>query len=147
MSCLGSTRCAGVPDDVLLWLRPPLCGLTLSASNGCGQVSLRRNEPTEMLRATARMKECRLVVVPKVGHLHRHTYRNEKARPHRGRALPFHGCLTMSYFRTEYTVLSSALRRFTTLFGMGRGGATSLLSSDVACRASSCQLSAFSESS
>jgi hypothetical protein len=41
-------------------------------------------------------------------------------------------CLTMSYFRTEYTVLSSALRRFTALFGMGRGGTTSLWSSDVA---------------
>ena len=38
----------------------------------------------------------------------------------------------MSYFRTEYTALSSALRRFTALFGMGRGGTTSLCSSDVA---------------
>ena len=33
----------------------------------------------------------------------------------------------MSYFRTVYLALSSALRRFTVLFGMGRRGTTSLL--------------------
>jgi hypothetical protein len=37
--------------------------------------------------------------------------------------------LTMSYFHGKYIPLSSALRRFTVLFGMGRGGSTSLWSS------------------
>ena len=35
----------------------------------------------------------------------------------------------MSYFHGKYIPLSSALRRFTVLFGMERGGATSLWSS------------------
>ncbi len=35
----------------------------------------------------------------------------------------------MSYFHGKYIPLSSALRRFTVLFGMGRGGTTSLWSS------------------
>ena len=35
----------------------------------------------------------------------------------------------MSYFHGKYIPLSSALRRFTVLFGMGRGGSTSLWSS------------------
>ena len=39
----------------------------------------------------------------------------------------FHfGSLAVSYFRTVYLALSSALRRFTVLFGMGRRGTTSL---------------------
>ena len=33
----------------------------------------------------------------------------------------------MTYFRTGYTALSSALRRFTVLFGMGRSGSSALL--------------------
>ena len=37
------------------------------------------------------------------------------------------GSLVVSYFRTVYLALSSALRRFTVLFGMGRRGTTSLL--------------------
>ena len=37
------------------------------------------------------------------------------------------GSLAVSYFRTVYLALSSALRRFTVLFGMGRSGTTSLL--------------------
>ena len=37
--------------------------------------------------------------------------------------------LTMSYFHGKYIPLSSALRRFTVLFGMGRSGTTSLWSS------------------
>jgi hypothetical protein len=37
--------------------------------------------------------------------------------------------LTMSYFHGKYIPLSSALKRFTVLFGMGRSGSTSLWSS------------------
>ena len=36
--------------------------------------------------------------------------------------------LAMTYFRTGKTALSSAQRRFTVLFGMGRGGANALWS-------------------
>ena len=35
----------------------------------------------------------------------------------------------MSYFHWKYNQLSSAIRRFTVLFGMGRSGTTSLWSS------------------
>ena len=38
------------------------------------------------------------------------------------------GSLAMSYFRTVETTLSSAMKRFTVLFEMGRSGSTSLLS-------------------
>jgi hypothetical protein len=44
----------------------------------------------------------------------------------RGSAL---GSLTMSYFHWKYNQLSSAIRRFTVLFGMGRSGTVSLWSS------------------
>ena len=37
----------------------------------------------------------------------------------------------MTYFRTKKIALSSALERFTVLFGMGRGGSTPLWSSDI----------------
>ena len=37
--------------------------------------------------------------------------------------------LTMSYFHWKYNQLSSAIRCFTVLFGMGRSGTTSLWSS------------------
>ncbi len=40
------------------------------------------------------------------------------------------GSLTMTYFRAVYPALSSALRRFTVLFGMGRRGANALWSSE-----------------
>ena len=40
----------------------------------------------------------------------------------------------MTYFRAVYPALSSARRRFTVLFGMGRGGASGLWSSDVELR-------------
>ena len=43
------------------------------------------------------------------------------------------GCLTMTYFHGRESPLSSALSRFTVLFGMGRGGANSLWSSGMAC--------------
>ena len=36
----------------------------------------------------------------------------------------------MTYFRAVYPALSSALRRFTVLFGMGRRGANALWSSE-----------------
>ena len=39
------------------------------------------------------------------------------------------GSLTMSYFHWKYNQLSSALKRFTVLFGMGRSGTTSVWSS------------------
>ena len=37
----------------------------------------------------------------------------------------------MTYFRTGKTALSSAQRRFTVLFGMGRGGANALWSPSI----------------
>ena len=40
------------------------------------------------------------------------------------------GTLTMTYFRAVYPALSSARRRFTVLFGMGRRGANALWSSE-----------------
>ena len=42
----------------------------------------------------------------------------------------FVGSLTMTYFRAVYPALSSALRRFTVLFGKGRCGANALWSSE-----------------
>ena len=44
------------------------------------------------------------------------------------------GCLTMTYFHGRESPLSSALSRFTVLFGMGRGGSNSLWSSGMTCR-------------
>ncbi len=41
------------------------------------------------------------------------------------------GSLAMTYFHTDNSALSSALRRFTVLFGMGRRGTTSLRSPDI----------------
>ena len=38
--------------------------------------------------------------------------------------------LTMTYFHAVYPALSSALRRFTVLFGMGRRGSNALWSSE-----------------
>jgi hypothetical protein len=43
---------------------------------------------------------------------------------------PFRGTLTMTYFRAVYPALSSARRRFTVLFGMGRRGTNALWSSE-----------------
>jgi hypothetical protein len=57
------------------------------------------------------------------------------------------GTLTMTYFHAVYPALSSALRRFTVLFGMGRRGPNALWSSENSAvgdplSASSNQLSA-----
>ena len=41
------------------------------------------------------------------------------------------GSLAVSYFHTANAALSSALRRFTVLFGMGRGGSGGLWSSGI----------------
>ena len=43
------------------------------------------------------------------------------------------GRLAVSYFHTANAALSSALRRFTVLFGMGRRGTTSLWPPDINC--------------
>ena len=43
---------------------------------------------------------------------------------------PIVGTLTMTYFHAVYPALSSALRRFTVLFGMGRRGSNALWSSE-----------------
>ena len=53
------------------------------------------------------------------------------------------GTLTMTYFHAVYPALSSALRRFTVLFGMGRRGPNALWSSENS--AVSSQLSAISQ--
>jgi hypothetical protein len=45
-------------------------------------------------------------------------------------AFVFVGTLTMTYFRAVYPALSSARRRFTVLFGMGRRGTNALCSSE-----------------
>ena len=41
------------------------------------------------------------------------------------------GSLAMPYFRTSAPALSSAMKRFTVLFEMGRSGTTSLLSPSI----------------
>src|SRR5262245_16361215 len=79
------------------------------------------------------------------GHLLGRRHKNKTPTRVLGGGL-FCGCLTMSYFRMEYTTLSSAQRRFTALFGMGRGGTTSLCSSDVACNLSAVNCAAAAES-
>jgi hypothetical protein len=63
------------------------------------------------------------------------------------RASLFVGSLTMTYFRAVYPALSSALRRFTVLFGMGRRGANALWSSEktVARQASACPTACFAQ--
>ena len=47
------------------------------------------------------------------------------------------GILTMTYFRAVYPALSSARRRFTVLFGMGRRGSSALCSSGIRLRVAS----------
>ena len=44
------------------------------------------------------------------------------------------GSLALTYFRAAYLALSSALPRFTVLFGMGRRGSRALWAPDIACR-------------
>src|SRR5204862_5802686 len=44
------------------------------------------------------------------------------------------GSLALTYFRAVYLALSSALPRFTVLFGMGRRGSRALWAPDIACR-------------
>ena len=46
----------------------------------------------------------------------------------------FRGSLALTYFRAVYLALSSALPRFTVLFGMGRRGSRALWAPDIACR-------------
>ena len=46
----------------------------------------------------------------------------------------FEGSLALTYFRAVYLALSSALPRFTVLFGMGRRGSRALWAPDIACR-------------
>ena len=45
----------------------------------------------------------------------------------------FKGSLALTYFRAVYLALSSALLRFTVLFGMGRRGSRALWAPDIAC--------------
>ena len=53
-----------------------------------------------------------------------HKAKTPRRETREGRLLDW--SLAVSYFRTVYLALSSALRRFTVLFGMGRSGTTSL---------------------
>ena len=53
-------------------------------------------------------------------------YKSPEGRPFG--AFVLNKVLAMTYFRTGKTALSSAQRRFTVLFGMGRGGANALWS-------------------
>ena len=57
----------------------------------------------------------------------------KRKRPSGWRAFRF-GSLALTYFRAVYLALSSALPRFTVLFGMGRGGSRALWAPDIACR-------------
>src|SRR5260221_14790580 len=52
----------------------------------------------------------------------------------RGRGFLLKGSLALTYFRAVYLALSSALPRFTVLFGMGRRGSRALWAPDIACR-------------
>jgi hypothetical protein len=67
--------------DDLLWLRPPLCGLTFAPL-------------TLAFAAIGRLR--RQIVVPQVGHQLGKLF---KAKGPRERAFGFKGCLTMTYFR------------------------------------------------
>src|SRR5206468_11601837 len=59
--------------------------------------------------------------------------KRRKAHP-TGWALFRFGSLALTYFRAVYLALSSALPRFTVLFGMGRSGSRALWAPDIACR-------------
>ena len=66
-------------------------------------------------------------VGPRHGEGKKRKAQTKTPRPRPGRSML--ASLTMSYFHGKYIPLSSALRRFTVLFGMGRSGTTSLWSS------------------
>jgi hypothetical protein len=60
---------------------------------------------------------------------------SQRKRAHpTGWALFLLGSLALTYFRAVYLALSSALPRFTVLFGMGRRGSRALWAPDIACR-------------
>ena len=82
-----------------------------------GEVSLRRNRlsPVVALRAQSLS----------VSAAHKHEGPDLSTG-----AFVFVGTLTMTYFRAVYPALSSARRRFTVLFGMGRRGTNALWSSE-----------------
>ena len=86
--------------------------------------------PASSDRQGAQRKDCSGAVAAPVGAWSAAGLANAKS-PARGGAFCFllRVSLTMSYFHRKYIPLSSALRCFTVLFGMGRGGATSLWSS------------------
>ena len=58
---------------------------------------------------------------------------NKKESP-REEGFLVRGSLALTYFRAVYLALSSALPRFTVLFGMGRSGSRALWAPDIACR-------------
>ena len=58
---------------------------------------------------------------------------NKKESP-REEGFLVRGSLALTYFRAVYLALSSALPRFTVLFGMGRRGSRALWAPDIACR-------------
>src|SRR5215831_18036020 len=63
---------------------------------------------------------------------YRHARKNKK--PGReARAFRFCRSLALTYFRAIYLALSSALPRFTVLFGMGRRGSRALWAPDITC--------------
>jgi hypothetical protein len=82
---------------------------------GSGEVSLRRNPPARVVALRSRAQA--VIVTP------------QSKRPSLSTG-PFRGTLTMTYFRAVYPALSSARRRFTVLFGMGRRGTNALCSSE-----------------
>ena len=59
---------------------------------------------------------------------------NEKKSPSDWMGFFPDGSLALTYFRAVYLALSSALPRFTVLFGMGRSGSRALWAPDIACR-------------
>ena len=58
----------------------------------------------------------------------------KRKKPSNRKASFFVGSLALTYFRAVYLALSSALPRFTVLFGMGRRGSRALWAPDIACR-------------
>src|SRR6185369_1422107 len=107
--------CLRVPDDDLLWLRPA-CGLNLLRKLACTAIS--RLAPADC-RSSSRSSSS--------------TMTKAKGPPERAFGLvrvPDDDLLSHGQ-----SALSSARRRFTVLFGMGRGGASGLRSSGIdGCR-------------
>src|SRR3979490_1066552 len=84
--------------------------------------------PAATSEKAARPRRCRSMSPPFVVVL----CTNKKALARR--AFLFYGSLALTYFRAVYLALSSALPRFTVLFGMGRRGSRALWAPDIACR-------------